>query len=226
VRHLDLYLIRHGETYWNKEHRLQGQKGTDLNEKGVHLAEVTSEAIKEIPFDLCITSPLLRAKHTAKLMVRDRNIPILEDSRIEEIAFGDWEGLRCIPPELEIPEEQWEVFFRDPLHFVPPKGGESIPQVISRTGEFLTEVIRTKEYEDKTILISTHGCALRAMLNPYYEHPEDFWQGGVPANCAVSHLVVEDGRVRFAEKDRTFYQATEDAWQEIYAAEKGNHEDK
>ena len=89
---MKLFIIRHGETFWNKERRLQGQMGTDLDEKGIHLAEVTAEAMKEVPLDLCITSPLLRARHTAEIMTRGRDIPMIEDRRIEEIAFGEWEG--------------------------------------------------------------------------------------------------------------------------------------
>lgn len=223
---MKLYVIRHGETFWNKERRLQGQKGTDLNEKGIRLAEVTSEAMKNVPLDLCITSPLLRAKHTAAIMTRGRNIPTIEDSRIEEIAFGEWEGLHCMPPKLEIPADQWSVFFSDPFHFVPPKGGEAIPDVIRRTGGFLKDVLANPDFRDKSILISTHGCAMRALLNPYYENPGDFWQGGVPKNCAVSEIEAKDGKSRMTVSDRIFYKAEEDAWQAIYAAEKKNNEDK
>lgn len=52
-----LYIIRHGETQWNVEGRLQGQSDTQLNENGIRLAKVTAEGMKDIPFDLGITSP-------------------------------------------------------------------------------------------------------------------------------------------------------------------------
>ena len=57
---MKLYIIRHGETSWNVQRRLQGASDTDLNENGITLAKRTGEALKEIPFDLCFTSPLKR----------------------------------------------------------------------------------------------------------------------------------------------------------------------
>ena len=72
---MKLYIIRHGETAWNVEGRLQGQSDTELNENGVRLAKVTAEGLKNIPFDLGISSPLRRAKHTAELVLAGRNVP-------------------------------------------------------------------------------------------------------------------------------------------------------
>ena len=57
-----LYILRHGETDWNKELRLQGQTDIQLNEKGRRLARLTAQGVKDIPFDLAITSPLSRAR--------------------------------------------------------------------------------------------------------------------------------------------------------------------
>ena len=64
----------------------------DLDEKGVRLAEITARALKEIPFAICFTSPLIRAKHTAEILLEGREIPIVEEPRIMEIGFGEWEG--------------------------------------------------------------------------------------------------------------------------------------
>ena len=85
---MKLYIIRHGETVWNTEGRLQGKEDIELNENGIRLAKVTAEAMRDIPFDLAITSPLKRARQTAELIVGDRKIPVIEDERIEEITFG------------------------------------------------------------------------------------------------------------------------------------------
>ena len=73
---MKLYIMRHGETAWNVEGRLQGQTDTELNENGVRLAKVTAEGLKNIPFDLGISSPLRRAKHTAELVLAGRNVPL------------------------------------------------------------------------------------------------------------------------------------------------------
>ncbi|MBR3363533.1 MAG: histidine phosphatase family protein, partial [Solobacterium sp.] len=59
--------------------------------------------------------------------------------------------------------------------------------------------------QNMTVLVSTHGTALRAMLNRLYEDPSDFWHGHVPYNCAVSLVETEDGTMVLKEDDRIFY---------------------
>jgi arsenate reductase len=76
---------------------------------------------------------------------------------------------------------------------------------MKRTGEFYQELIHNPDYQDKTILISTHGFALRAMLNPIYEDGSDFWHGQVPYNCAVNILEVVDGESHFIKEDAIYY---------------------
>ncbi len=204
-----LYIIRHGETSWNVARRLQGHAGADLDEKGVRLAEETAQALAFVPFDLCISSPLIRALHTARILVGKRPIPILEDPRIMEISFGQWEGLCIAPDHYEIPGDGFAKFHTDPFEYVAPPGGETIGDVCRRTGEFLRELIHTREYENKTLLISTHGCALRGLLNSLYENPKDFWQGGVAMNCAVSIVDVKEGKPLLVQSDKVYYDASE-----------------
>lgn len=210
-----IYVIRHGETSWNKEVRLQGQKGADLDDLGVKLAEVTSDALKDVPFDICYTSPLIRAKHTAMIMVRDRDIPVIDEPRIMEISFGVWEGKRIRVDKPEIPLDAIRKFNEDSYNYVPPEGGETIQQVIDRTHDFYEELIHKPELQDtvdadgtrheKTVLVSTHGCASRALLHSVYEDTSSFWHGGVPMNCAVSVIHVQDGTGKIVQHDKVYY---------------------
>lgn len=210
-----IYVIRHGETSWNKEVRLQGQHGADLDDLGVKLAEITSDALKDVPFDICYTSPLIRAKHTAEIMVRDRNIPVIDEPRIMEISFGVWEGRSVREDHPEIPLETIRTFNEDSYNYVPPEGGETIQQVIDRTHDFYEELIHKPELQDtvdadgvkheKTILVSTHGCATRALLHSVYEDTSKFWHGGVPMNCAVSVIHVQDGVGKIIQHDKVYY---------------------
>lgn len=206
-----LYIIRHGETDWNTKGRLQGQTDTRLNDKGIRLAQITAEGMKDIPFDFCITSPLKRARQTAEIVLKDRQIPILEDDRIREIRFGLWEGLGCRSGNFQIPvsKEAFDKFYTDPFHFEPPKDGETVAEVCKRTREFLEEITAAPEYQDKTILIASHGCASRAILNSVYENRQDFWQGCVPPNCAVSLIETADGHLVLRERDRIYYDPAE-----------------
>ena len=89
---MKIYLVRHGETEWNKEYRLQGQADTQLNDYGRELAQITAEALKDIPFDVIFHSPLSRAKETAYILKRDRKIEIIGDERLREMSFGIAEG--------------------------------------------------------------------------------------------------------------------------------------
>ena len=83
---MDIYVIRHGQTPWNVEKRLQGRSDTDLNEVGREAAIRTGKVFREVPFDLVFTSPLKRAKETAVLFLGERKVPVIEDARIQEIS--------------------------------------------------------------------------------------------------------------------------------------------
>ena len=69
---MKLYMIRHGETDWNKTRQLQGKSDIPLNDFGRKLAAETAEALKDVPFHLVITSPLSRARETALIIKGDR----------------------------------------------------------------------------------------------------------------------------------------------------------
>lgn len=73
-----------------------------------------------------------------------------------------------------------EEVFTDPWNFDRPKDGESIRDVLARTKEFWEELIHNPKLQDKTILIASHGCAVRALLHNVYKDHEDFWHGFVP----------------------------------------------
>lgn len=204
---MKLYLIRHGETDWNKEGRMQGQTDIPLNEKGIELAYETAKGMQDIHFDLCISSPLQRARKTADIVLEGRDVPVIEEPLIQEICFGDWEGVGCRKHNyaLSVPFEEFQQFYLDPFHYEPDISGESISQLCERTAVFWNKLISTEEYQDKTILIATHGCAMRALLHNVYEDKEDFWHGQVPVNCAVNVVEVTDGKAVLLEDDKVYY---------------------
>ena len=201
-----LYLIRHGETDFNKQRRIQGQSDIPLNAYGRELAIKTGEGLKNVKFDLVFTSPLIRAQETARLVIGERNIPFIEEPRIQEIAFGEYEGLCCSEEGYNIPDIHFLNFFDDPANYQTPPKGESFQQVIERTGNFLEELTHRKEYADKTILVSTHGCALKAILaNVYQTTIDQFWGEGVHKNCAVTILREQNEKIEIIEEGRVFY---------------------
>lgn len=202
-----LYLIRHGETEWNAVRRLQGQSDIDLNENGRALAKVTARALQNVPFDLAISSPLIRALDTAKLVLEGRNIPIICDERIKEISFGTLEGKQYKNEAGEVLYQEFDLFFHKPDQYAAPEQGESLQSLVQRVGEFLKDITGQPEYQNKTILVSTHGAASRAVLCAIKNiELKDFWGPGVPPNCAVTILEYENGNWEILEQDKIYYE--------------------
>lgn len=211
-----LYILRHGVTAWNKAKRMQGQTDIPLAEEGIELAVRTGKGMADVPIDVVISSPLIRAVETAECVLRGRklsgmkgngsmpDIPVLRDERIQEISFGEWEG-ECVLDSKRLPEGYMDRFFHDPLHIQQPPGGETFLQVRERTGAFLRELSARADYADKNILISTHGAAGRCLLSHFFEDGEDnIWRSGVPANCSVSIVELRDGAGTVLELDKIY----------------------
>ena len=128
---MDIYLIRHGETDWNRMKKLQGTTDIPLNAYGIELAEKTAEGLKDVPFDRIYTSPLIRARKTAEIIRRDRPIEIIETDGLKEISFGDYEGLCYLPDNYTIPKPGFRKFFDDPEHYDTPPHEENEPLPLS-----------------------------------------------------------------------------------------------
>lgn len=203
---MDIYIIRHGETEWNSLRKLQGRSDTELNEMGIRLAEITAEALEDIPFDIAYTSPLKRAYKTAEIIAGKRNIPLIADERIQEVSFGAYEGLGCSKANYEIPDPEFEYFFQAPEKYVAKNGAESIEELCERTTEFLKEITSNPELEEKTVLIATHGAALKGLLSSIgNKEKKDFWGCGVHRNCAVTKLESHKGEINLIYENRIFY---------------------
>lgn len=200
-----LYFIRHGETDWNRQRRIQGQADIPLNAFGVHIAKETAKGLKDVPFDLCITSPLNRARETARIILRGRETPIFEDDRIGEMAFGAYEGKCCSPSGWELPDN-FHSFFCAPEKYDAPPRGESFFDVRKRTGEFLKELLEKEEHRGKNLLIATHGAALAGILSNIKGLPiSRYWEGGVHKNCGVTEVSFADGALSILSENRVYY---------------------
>ena len=107
------YIVRHGVTEWNTLKKVQGAMDIPLAEEGILLARRTGEALRDIPFDICFSSPLKRARQTAELILEPHpeKIPVVEDRRIQEIDFGVLEGSRFKDETGRVINEQMAVFF-------------------------------------------------------------------------------------------------------------------
>ena len=198
---MKLYIIRHGETDLNAKGVLQGWIDPPINQSGRELAAMTGRAMKDIHFDRCISSPLRRARETAEILLREsgNETEIEIDDRIREMFFGDIEEKSIV----EMGEDAARLFFMDPFRFPGFPNGETFRDLCGRTQEFLKEL--TAGDDGKTYLISTHGCAMRAMVNCLFDDPEDYWRGHAPYNCAVCIVEADSGGTRLTELDHVYY---------------------
>ena len=130
---------------------------------------------------------------------------MMKDRRIQEISFGDYEGLSYHPDHFTVPDPEFMNFFQAPAAYRVPPNGESFEQILARTGAFWAELVETYGKKNGTILVSTHGCALKAILANIRRTPvEQFWGEGVHKNCAVS-IVTADGSKVEIEEGKIFY---------------------
>lgn len=196
-----LYIIRHGQTNWNKERKLQGRTDIPLNESGREVAELTKEGFKDIPFDIAFTSPLKRAKETAEIILTGRNIPIIDEPRIIEVNFGSYEG--C---DFDLPDEYIQNFFSAPEKYFSINGMEPMEDILGRMKSFLQELCQNPELQDKTILISTHGAALSGLMTVIKGNSVDkYWAGGLHKNCGFSVVDIENGVARIVTEAAVAY---------------------
>lgn len=164
-----IYVIRHGETDYNKIGRLQGKRNIPLNEKGISQAKDLKDKLKEICFDEIYSSDLDRAYDTAKIIADGKEV--IKDKRLQEIDLGSWEGKTY--DFLRANDRTYVEFFKNPKMFT---GGdnESYRSVIDRVSKFFSELDN-----DKTILVVTHGFVI------YHYFQEIFPQIAPVKNCEV-----------------------------------------
>ena len=182
-----LYLIRHGKTDWNVRHKLQGRTDIPLNEDGRRMAEAAREIYRDVHFDICFSSPLIRARETAEILLRGRDIPILTDDRLQELGFGSFEGQEN---SFDIPDSPINVLFFTPEKYMdPPGGAESLDALFERTGAFLREKAEPLLAENKDVLIVGHGAMNSSIVCQVRNMPRaDFWKVGIE-NCKLLKLI-------------------------------------
>lgn len=181
-----LYIIRHGKTDWNERHKIQGRTDIPLNDEGRAMAEEAREEYKDVNFDVVFCSPLVRAKETAEILLKGRNLPINIDDRLMEMSFGEYEG---IENSFDIPDCPINVLFFHPEEYTTPvKGAESIDDLIARTGDFLREKVEPELEKGKDVLIVGHGAMNSSIVSQVWNLPrEKFWSAGIP-NCKLMKL--------------------------------------
>lgn len=159
-----LYLVRHGETDWNKKNLFQGRTDIPLSEEGIRQAKQAKERLKN-QFDVVYTSPLARAAKTAKIISEDTNLfPTIYENLIE-IDFGQWEGIPFDKIKDLYPKEH--KLWKTDNNTAPLVGGEQSMKNASIRGKnaFLDIVYKNP---NKRILLVAHGGLIKAGIVGLY----------------------------------------------------------
>lgn len=149
-------LVRHGETSWNTERRLQGHIDIPLNDRGRAQAASTARSLAAQGFDALYSSDLQRAYATAQAIAAGRPQPLREDPRLRERHYGDFQGLRYDEASARFPEAYARFTAREPDHPLP--GGESLAAFAARVSQALGEIAR--RHAGGRVLVVTHGGVL------------------------------------------------------------------
>ncbi len=206
---MELYIVRHGETEWNKEKLLQGNTDIPLSENGRLLAKISGEALADTPFDHIYSSPLKRAYETACLFRGSQNVPIIRDDRLKELCFGEYEG-QNMSLLLKDPNCPFHYFFRQPQFYQAPPSGESLEHLCARAADFMTSVILPLQENCHRVMIVAHGAINKALMTYVKGHElSQFWSGGLQKNCNVILLELEHDQFRILDETHIFYPETE-----------------
>lgn len=156
---MNIYLLRHGETSWNREQRLQGITDVSLNKVGVQQSRSLVRWFQKTNIAVVITSPLHRARHTAHILCEAGQRPVVIEDRLREIDHGTWTGWRITHIERRFPIEfaMWR-FSPDKLRL---PAGETLERVYRRSSGVLSKLIATKIAGD--VLVVSHGV-INALL--------------------------------------------------------------
>jgi len=154
-----LYLVRHGETDWNREQRLQGTRDIPLNEAGVAQAHELADYFSTLAITCVISSPLVRASETAAILADACACPIRVEARLREIDHGSWSGLTLPDIGSRFPELVAREQLRPEAFDV--SGGERLPDVYRRVTGVLADLL--SQHEREHVLVVGHGITLALM---------------------------------------------------------------
>ena len=154
--------VRHGETAWNIDRRLQGHLDVPLNEVGRRQAEQVAEALANERFDAMYSSDLSRAMDTARAIAARCGGEVQGTERLRERNYGIFQGLTHKEGAARYPEEHARLMAREPDH-IPTEGGESM-RMFSERIRTLADELATR-WPDGRVLVVTHGGVLYALRN-------------------------------------------------------------
>ena len=199
---LELWLVRHGETDWNREGRSQGHSQNPLSERGVKQARRLGVRLAAETFDTVYSSDLRRALQTAQLVFPGETI--IQDTRLREISRGVLEGTT----DATRTEEQRELlrYIREDRLNRRPPGGENFQDVTDRVASWLADLPR-----EGRIIAFSHGGTIRSALCYLFDLPHSF--PFALNNTGLTRLILAEGAVTLSfVNDHAHVRGLEELW--------------
>ncbi len=185
-----VYLIRHGETDWNRNQRVMGQLDIPLNETGRAQAQRTAEFLASEKINVIYASDSSRAWETALRISEKHKLSPIATPELRELMYGRWQSLTRQEVIEKYPEEYAERL-NNPFEFC-PTGGESRRQLFERASKKLDEILIQHQNREEKLALVSHGGTCRVMVG--YIAGINGWGHFAIDNCSISVIdSLEDG---------------------------------
>lgn len=182
----DIYMIRHGETSWNRERRLQGHSDIPLSDKGKEQAEQLGIYMEDWKIESIYSSDLIRARQTAESIAYRKHLSVQTYSDLRERNFGEWEGVVVSEVKEKYPAE-WETLFKNGGKF----GIERTEVIVKRMMNRLTAL--ATQHLGQQIAIVSHGGSIHLVLENVSQGTYGPENGRID-NTGISHLVFDSDK--------------------------------
>ena len=192
---MKIYLVRHGQTLFNQQKKVQGWCDSPLTQEGIQQAIAVSKTLQSISFECAYSSTSERAIDTANSILEGRNVKVIPSKNLKEQSFGDFEAEKSVDIFKD------GVRFPDGYRFC---GGENHSDVIERVTNELKKI--ASEYPNANVLVVCHGSAIKHIVNylcPGFVNEQPTTAALVP-NCSITRIDYDNG-FKLIEKPRLFH---------------------
>ncbi len=178
---MNIYLVRHGETDYNKERLLMGQLDIPLNELGLSQAEKVGRVLENKKLSKIYSSDLQRASKTAEIINNSQDIPLELIANFREHTLGKMDGMKWSPEwdEMELNEFEERIL---------SKGGESFTHFEKRIWDTFVKITENHSI-DENLLIITHGGCIRMIIMKIFQATEEIFSNLSIDNCSITKII-------------------------------------
>lgn len=190
---MKIYLVRHGETEWNIEGKMQGWEDSKLTEQGVQNAQSLGQYLEDIEFDCAYSSPLGRTIETTENILGEKKCSIILKDAFKEMNFGVFEGMYHQDIKEKYPEQHKNLWYNP--HLYEPINGETFKELIDRVEKGLQDIIENCKGEN--VLLVTHAGVIKAIYLIIKKCSLDkFWSGPFIYQTCVTVIEVVDNEMK------------------------------